>query len=266
MQLQSVLDAVESLWPQASKEDWDKPGLMVGDPASGCSKILLTVDITDEVLDEAITLGADLVISHHPMFLRGVHELAETGFRGANAAKAIRNSIAVFSAHTNADFQLNGVTASLARAIGLTRVSALDEQSGHGFIGKLEIPISLVEFASNIAKAIPSVAAGVKVAGDANRAVSKVAVLGGAGDSYLSLALSSGVDVYVTSDLRHHPAQDFIEQSKLQSGPALIDIAHWAAEWMWLDVARAELSKLLPDCEILVSDVNTDPWTFAVMQ
>ncbi len=266
MQLASVISHLDSLWPQSSKEDWDRPGLMLGDPGSDIKRILLSVDVTSEVLDQAIAVGANLIISHHPMFLRGVHDLAEDGFRGANAAKAIRAGIAVYSAHTNADFKEQGVTNSLARAMGLGNLRPMDEISGHGAIGELVTPKPLIEFASSIAKAIPAVAAGVKIAGDPERLVSRVAVLGGAGDSYLNHVLHAGIDVYVTSDLRHHPAQDFIEQSKLNGGPALIDIAHWAAEWMWLDVAAGQLSKLLGDCEILVSDINTDPWTFAVMQ
>lgn len=266
MQLHSVVQALDSIWPLSDKEDWDRPGLMLGRGDQQVAKILLSVDVTAEVIAQAIEVGADLIISHHPMFLRGVHDLAEIGFRGANAAMAIRNDIAVYSAHTNADFQEFGVTNSLARAIGLTKLQPMDLVTGHGAIGELGSELKLLEFARLIAKQLPAVAAGLKVAGDADRVVKKVAVLGGAGDSYLNLALSSDVDAYVTSDLRHHPAQDFKEQSKLAGGPALIDIAHWAAEWMWLDQAAEQLSKLLSDCEILVSDINTDPWDFAVMQ
>jgi putative NIF3 family GTP cyclohydrolase 1 type 2 len=82
----------------------------------------------------------------------------------------------------------------------------------------------------------------------------------------LGAVLSSGVDLYITSDLRHHPAQDFSQQSKLTDGPALMDIAHWAAEWVWLDAAKSQLESLVPQVEFVVSEINTDPWTFAVMQ
>jgi putative NIF3 family GTP cyclohydrolase 1 type 2 len=96
--------------------------------------------------------------------------------------------------------------------------------------------------------------------------ISKVAVLAGAGDGYLNAVAQSGADLYITSDLRHHPAQDFAEQGKIASGPALMDISHWAAEWVWLESAKAQLEKLNSQVEFVVSEINTDPWTFAVMQ
>ena len=117
-----------------------------------------------------------------------------------------------------------------------------------------------------MAKRIPAVAQGVKVSGDPERLISKVAVLAGAGDGYLTAVAQSDADLYITSDLRHHPAQDFAEQGKLGSGPALMDISHWAAEWVWLESAKSQLEKLNSQVEFVVSEINTDPWTFAVMQ
>jgi len=104
------------------------------------------------------------------------------------------------------------------------------------------------------------------VAGDSERLISRVGLVAGAGDGFLSIASQSGIDLFITSDLRHHPAQDFIEQSKLDAGPALLDIAHWAAEWVWLDQAAGQLSSMHRDVEFIVSDLRTDPWDFAVMQ
>jgi putative NIF3 family GTP cyclohydrolase 1 type 2 len=97
--------------------------------------------------------------------------------------------------------------------------------------------------------------------------VRRVALCGGAGDAFISEALSSGADVYVTSDLRHHPAQDARESATaIGSDLALIDISHWAAESLWLDVAAKELEKALPGVKFEVSDLRTDPWDFAVTQ
>jgi dinuclear metal center YbgI/SA1388 family protein len=250
----------------AAKEDWDRPGLMVGSPMQEIHKVLLSVDVTAEVLAEAAQSGIDLVISHHPMYLRGVHHLSEANFRGANTAFAIRNGIAVYSAHTNADFQPGGVTQSLAQALGLNDLRPLIPSNGHGAIGVLGQPMKLIDFARLVAKALPAVAGGVRVSGDPQRIVERIGVLAGAGDSYLDDALDSGVDVYLTSDLRHHPAQDFAAQSRIQDGPALVDVAHWAAEWLWLENAAKQVSSLVPELEVQISDLNTDPWTFAVMQ
>jgi putative NIF3 family GTP cyclohydrolase 1 type 2 len=99
----------------------------------------------------------------------------------------------------------------------------------------------------------------VRVAGDPDREVRRVAVCGGAGDFLLDRLATGDADVYLTSDLRHHPASEFLEQG----GPALVDVAHWAAEWTWLPVVRERLAEALGDTvEVRVSTTCTDPWTF----
>src|SRR5699024_8118520 len=109
--------------------------------------------------------------------------------------------------------------------------------SGIGRIGMLEAPLSLREFAERVAAQLPSTVSGVRVAGDADRLIQRVALLGGAGDSLLEHPLVRAADVYMTSDLRHHPAQESRELSAVSGGPALIDVAHWASESLWLDGA-----------------------------
>lgn len=266
MLLEKLISQFDLLWPPIDKEDWDKPGLMIGSPRQEINKVLLAVDVTRAVLEEANELGCQLVVSHHPMFMRGSYEFSEMGFKGANSVFAIKHDIAVFSAHTNADFQVGGVTQSLAKALGLENLLSTAETNGHVILGKTPQPIKLLDFARLVAKRIPAVAQGVKVAGDPERLISSVAVLAGAGDGYLAQVATTSADLYITSDLRHHPAQDFSEQSNLINGPALMDIAHWAAEWVWLDSAKSQLEKLDSQVEFVVSEINTDPWTFAVMQ
>lgn len=143
--------------------------------------MLLTVDVTSEVLREAVELGCQLIVSHHPMFLRGAFEFSDLGFKGANSSFAIRNNLAVFSAHTNADFQVDGVTQSLAKALGLQKLSPLATANNHVVIGQTPKALTLLDFARSVAKRIPAVAQGVKVSGDPERLISKVAVLAGAG-------------------------------------------------------------------------------------
>jgi putative NIF3 family GTP cyclohydrolase 1 type 2 len=97
--------------------------------------------------------------------------------------------------------------------------------------------------------------------------VSKVAVSGGAGDSFISAAQASGADVFVTADLRHHPAQDAKEYALVARSPmALIDVSHWASEWLWLDVAAEILAKEFSNIQFVVSQIRTDPWDFIVTQ
>lgn len=265
MLLSDLIKTFDDLWPPHTAEEWDRVGLVVGNPNQDVRKVLLSVDVTDEVVSEAIAQGANLLLVHHPILLRPVHDLSELTLKGNLISKAVRGSLAIFSAHTNADVAKDGVSQSLAKALGLRNLVALDEISGAGVVGKVD-KTTLLEFARNAAKVLPSVAQGIKVSGDPNREIGSVALVAGAGDSYLQLAQQSQVDLFITSDLRHHPAQDFAEQSKLVNGPALMDISHWAAEWIWLEAAAAVLSKKQPAVEFKVCELRTDPWDFAVMQ
>lgn len=265
MTLSNLLASFEKLWPKESAEDWDRPGLMVGNPSQEINKVLLAVDVTSEVIDQAIQTGCQLLLTHHPMLQRGVHELGELTLKGNLVAKAIKSGLAIFSAHTNADIAQGGVSQSLAQALELRNLAPLDAVSGHGIVGDVH-EIKLIDYARKISRAIPATAQGIRVAGDSEKLISRVGLVAGAGDSFLGMASLAGIDLFITSDLRHHPAQDFIEQSKLTDGPALIDIAHWAAEWVWLDQAAAQLAGIHRDVEFIVSDLRTDPWDFAVMQ
>jgi len=265
MTLSELIQVFERLWPKSSAEEWDRPGLMVGNPSQAVSKVMLSVDVTSDVLEEAIEQGCNLLLVHHPLLLRGVFELSEISLKGNLVSKAIRSNLAIYSAHTNADVAEGGVSQSLARAIGLNHQVRFDQEGGHGIVGTIE-PIRLVDFARNLSKSIPATAAGLKIAGDPEKLVSKIGLVAGAGDSFLSKAINTDIDVFITSDLRHHPAQDFIEQAKLIGGPALIDISHWAAEWVWLDQAANQLRSETSGVEFLVTDLRTDPWDFAVMQ
>ena len=268
--VKDIVAAAEKHWPVAGAEEWDRPGLTVGSMDAQVTKVLLSVDVTAELIADAKAGGFDLVISHHPFLLRGVDSLAENSNKGSILSEAIRSGIALYSAHTNADITATGVSATLAQAFGLQDAMSLSpagESLGHGRIGRLQAPMKLVDFARQIAKVLPATAAGLKVSGDSELEVRTVALCGGAGDSFLKDALASDADVFVTSDLRHHPTQDALEDAKAKGKPfAIIDISHWAAESLWLDVAAKELSIAVPGVKFVVSDLRTDPWDFAVTQ
>ncbi len=112
---------------------------------------------------------------------------------------------------------------------------------------------------------LPATAQGVRVAGEYDRPGRAVALCEGAGDSLLQDPAVLAADVYVTSDLRHHPASEAREAARLGRGPALIDVSHWASEWLWLDVAAAQLRTALPGVTVTVSELRTDPWDFAIV-
>lgn len=270
VRVSEIIAAAESLWPQAGADEWDRPGLVAGAFHQEVKKVLLSVDVTSELLDDAVSGGIDLIVSHHPFLLRGVTSLSEGSAKGSVLAKAIRSNVALFAAHTNADITSTGVSATLASAIGLTHSEPLvvtAGANGHGRIGKVADPIKLVDFARAIARVLPATSGGIRVAGDPERLIQTVALCGGAGDSFVGAALDAGADVYVTSDLRHHPAQDALENASASGKHfALIDISHWAAESLWLKVAAKELEKAVPGVKFEVSDLRTDPWDFAVTQ
>lgn len=268
--LAEVLAVAEELWPRSGASEWDAPGLVTGDPAATVSSIRLSVDAVAATVDEAIEAGADLLIAHHPLLLRGVTTLAEDRYKGAMVARLIRAGCALLSAHTNADVVESGTSAVLASRLGLVDavpiVPGESPTRGLGRVGRLERPVTLGRLASMLAELLPATANGVRVAGDFEQPVRSVALCGGAGDSLLSEPAVVGADVYITSDLRHHPASEARENARIAGGPALIDVSHWASEWLWLESAAHELRAALPGVSVSVSDVRTDPWDFVVMQ
>lgn len=264
VKLKQLLENLEALWPLASADEWDKPGLSVGSRSQQIKRVLLTVDVTSSVIQEASEKQCELVISHHPLLLRGVTELTQESLKGQIVQLAIKNDIAIYSAHTNADKSEQGTAFAIADSIGLQNLMVLDDQSGHGLTGELKSAESLISFATRLAKRIPAVAAGVKVAGNPEQLVRTIGIAPGAGDAFLGVALQKELDVFITSDLRHHPAQDYIESPG--GSRALIDISHWAAESLWLPLAQAQINRLHPELEVLISELRTDPWNFAVMQ
>ncbi len=274
--LADVVAALEDVYPTSWAAPWDRVGLAVGDPADRVAKVLFAVDPVEAVVDEAVTWGADLVVTHHPLMLRGVHGVAADTPKGRIVHRLIRAGIALYTAHTNADTAAPGVSDALARAVGLTGplrplepdAADPDGRRGIGRVGALDAPMTLRDFAARVAAGLPATAPGIRAAGDLDRIVTDVAVSGGAGDSLLDAARAAGVDAFVTSDLRHHPASEFTERP---GAPALVDVPHFAGEWPWLADGAAALSdslvrRLGPDAanvETRVSTTVTDAWSQA---
>ena len=266
--LAEVRRVTEHLWPAHTAEPWDRVGLVSGDPQEPVQRILFAVDAVAATVNEAIEWGADVLVTHHPLLLRGVHSVAGDTAKGALLTRLIRANCALIAAHTNADIPPGGVSDALAQAFGLEQAQPIvpgeRPESGLGRVGDLREPCTLAAFAERIAATLPETVSGVRVAGDPLRQIARVALLGGAGDSLLDDPLVRGADVYVTSDLRHHPAQESLELSAVTGGPALIDVSHWAAESLWLSAAAKRIAAELPGVECRVSTLRTDPWTFQV--
>lgn len=261
-----IVAILDRYFPPRLAEEWDAPGLSVGDPTAPVERVLFAVDPVMTVANEAADWSATMLVTHHPLMLRGVTSVATNTAKGAVVHRLILAGCALYSAHTNADAASPGVADALAEAIGLidTRPlvpDAAEPALGTGRVGVLAAPATLRQFAQAVADALPATAPGVRVAGDLDALIRTVAVLGGSGGSFLEAASAADVDAYVTADLRHHPASEARELALLTDGrPALVDVSHFASEWLWLAAAAKRLSAEA-GVVTLVSTLNTDPWT-----
>ncbi|OZG50002.1 Nif3-like dinuclear metal center hexameric protein [Bombiscardovia coagulans] len=297
LSLAEVVKVLECLYPLSYAEDWDYPGLVVGDPDWSVNRIYCAVDPTLEIVEEAIESGAQLLVCHHPLFFRSVHEISGKGVHGAIVNRLIQAQCGLWVGHTNADAAMRGVAQAAADAMGLVDqhplqivqkdtddwhvLHGLDGEVGLGRVGRLRRPMSLRDCAGLVASLLPPTQVGVQVAGDPDASVQTVAVLPGSGDSMFDAVRASGVDVYVTSDLRHHPVTDVREQAqyeaqlRFQSGgdtqarPMLINTPHSAIESLWFTYAKYDIPEAVKKAtgqtiEIEVTKHSSDPWTFVL--
>ncbi|GAA2550510.1 dinuclear metal center YbgI/SA1388 family protein [Neomicrococcus aestuarii] len=271
--LQQIMDGIEQLWPASLAESWDAVGLVAGRPDQEIRKIIWVVDPSLPVVEDAVQRGADLIISHHPLMLKPVNGVSALTPKGRVIHTLIENQCALLTAHTNGDSAVGGVSDVLADILGLEECVPLTQatgglpEEGIGRVGYLVSPTTLGDFAGKVYGILPKVAGGVRVSGPRDAIVSRVAICGGAGDSLFDAVRSANADVYVTADLRHHPALE-AKEATLDGRPYLVDVSHFASEWMWLPAAAQSLINYAEDSgwdvEIMVSNVNSDPWDFCL--
>jgi dinuclear metal center YbgI/SA1388 family protein len=272
LSLREIVAALERLYPPHTAASWDRVGLVSGDLDQSISLVHFAVDPTLAVIEQARTAGADLLVTHHPLLLHGVHSVATTTAKGASVTALIVNEIALYVAHTNADVASPGVCDALADACALVDVEPLEvvggtARPGSGRVGTLPSPLTLRAFVEQLSIPLPKAAGGIRVAGPADALVSRVAVLGGAGDGFFDAVRASGADVYVTADLRHHAALEAREEAR-GGTPYLVDAGHWATEWLWLQSACSELLRELggrgTSLNTYICTLRTDPWDFVI--
>lgn len=267
-----IQNQLQQFYPAHLAENWDKNGLIVGNPKQEVHRILLAIDPVPETVAEAITGNYDLLLTHHPLFLRGIHFLNTETHKGKMVTDLIKHDIALLNAHTNADSAARGVAWALAQAVGLNHSEPFETKDtdetgkprGLGRIGKLPQPVTLEHFAHTVANALPAgphgIFVGVPAGENLSKTIQTVAVSGGSGDSFLDTVASLGADVYVTADLRHHPAQDHLNATQT----ALISGSHWATEWLWLPALANDLSNAAQahgvGLQIDISTQVTEPW------
>ncbi|MET0417679.1 MAG: Nif3-like dinuclear metal center hexameric protein [Actinoplanes sp.] len=259
-----MVNALDRRYPRDWAESWDRVGLVLGDLDGTVRRVLCVVDCVPETVDQALTEGVDLIVAHHPLLLKPVSSIAPDTYKGRIIHRLIRGDVALYAAHTNADTANPGVSDALAARLGLTGLRPLVPATGAaegggrglGRVGELPEQMTLSELTGFAAARLPLTTAGIRSAGDPEQVIRTLAVCGGAGDSFLADARRAGVDAYLCADLRHHPVSEHLADG----GPALLDVAHWASERPWLD----ELAEWLRGefaIDVVVSDLDTDPWT-----
>ena len=220
-----IAKIMSEMVPARLAEDWDNVGLQVGHNEKEVRIILCALDFSAEVLEQAVQLHADIIVTHHPAIFRGVKQLTDLDWRTALLLEAARHDIAVYSAHTNLDSVAGGVNDVLANLLELNNVEGFSEEDtlqGIGRIGALKEATDLDAFAEKVKRVLKLQHVTVVPAG---RKVHKVAVCGGSGMDFLDYAVQAGADTYVTGDVKYHDAQD--AQGKHIN---LIDATHQATE------------------------------------
>ena len=254
LKAQEIIDFFNNWAPQPYAEDWDNVGLILGDPTQQVKKILVALDATNAVVDEAIAGNFDFLITHHPIIYNPISRITTSDIIGNKIIKLLKNGIGCFCAHTNLDKAVGGVSDCLARKIGLENTTPLipdaDDSIGIGRVGFLPSEICFLEFFLQLKKTLGMDL--LRFCGDEKKPVRKIALCGGdgSGNRYVEAAIKQNCDVYITGDLRYHSAQDAVEQ-----GLSLVDITHYAGEVLIVDEIVSQLANSFGSCnvEILAS-------------
>ncbi len=251
-----IIKIFESMYPKNLAYDWDNVGLQVGSLHKDVNSILLTLDVTKEVIDEAIEQQVDMIVVHHPLIFSPINSINTDTYRGKQIEKLIKHDITLYVAHTNFDISNKGMNLILANLLHLKNQKILDyttENEGLGRIG--EIDQCDMQFAIDYVKKTFQVK-NARFIGNINKKVTKIAISGGSGSSNIYNAKRMGADLYVTGDLSYHHAHDV-----LAIGLNALDIGHNIEKFF-----VSELKSILKDAgitsNILVSKIDTNPYKF----
>ena len=243
--VQQIYETLCSLAPLELQLDFDNAGFLVGRSDTPVERVLLALDVTPCVIDEALEKGARLIVSHHPVIFDPVRSITERTPEGLRLLRLIENGLSVISMHTNLDIADGGINDVLIRALGAEPVAALDE-NGCGRIGVLPQETTLADFLARCRAALP--AKGLRYL-DAQRPVHRLAVMGGSGADSIACAAALGCDTFVTADVKYH---DF--QYALDLGINLIDADHFGTEQLVIPALQQKLQQAHPELAFLVSE------------
>ena len=245
MLLREIINSIESVAPRSAQEEWDNSGMQVGDTEREISSVLLTTDITEDVVNEAIMLDCQLIVSHHPLLFHGLKQVCGQTPQARVVELAIKNDIAIYSAHTNLDSVPGGINTRLAEKLGLEGISEL-AVSGLGAIGRLKNPMRYEDFIAYVRDVLKCTY--VRYTRAKKEMVETVALCGGSGAEFIETAIEQGADVYLTADCKYHEFQD------ADGRIGLVDIDHWISERHAREIFRDIIKPLGVDCFISKAD------------
>lgn len=244
MKCEDVIAIMEKLAPIELAEQWDNSGFCIGDKNQQIKRIVISLDVIDSVIEEAIALKADMIITHHPLILfQKIKSITSDTPLGNRIIKLIQNHISVYSAHTNLDIAFGGTNDTLAELAGLQDIKILEEtlhteknSFGIGRIGQLSQETKFGSFAEFFKKKIGLDS--MRIVGDSSKTIRKVAICTGSGFDYMKTAKQQGADVFITADIKFHEAQKAVENNI-----CLIDATHYASEVIIVSVLKEYIEK-----------------------
>lgn len=255
MKVKELTDYLNRHYSEKAAEEWDNVGLLVGDEEQEISHVFLALDATQGTIAEAISCGADMIVTHHPMIFSGIKKINNRTDTGRKVITLIQNHISYYAMHTN--FDILGMADLSARYLGLTDCQVLsvtgeDENGpvGLGRVGSLPRPLSLETAAVYVKEALSL--GDVRFYGEPETRIARVAVCTGSGKSLIKDVLSSGADAYVTGDIDYHTALDAVAE-----GLAIIDAGHYGTEYIFADAMKRELRGAFPALKISTASVKS---------
>ena len=254
MKVKDIIKVIEDFAPLSIQEGWDNSGLCIGSPEAEVNGILLALDCTPELVDEAIACGADMIVTHHPLIFSGLKKITPDDMVGEAVFKAIKAGISIYAAHTNADKVIAGVSGAMAAKLGLQNVEILSEDgdgTGLGVVGELPQPMTAQQMLEVVKDrfALKTVKASKPLEGE----IRKVALCGGSGGSLISAAKAAGAQLYISGDISYH---NFFTPE----GFMLMDIGHYESEIEIVDILFSLITKKFPTFAVRITqNINSNP-------
>ena len=245
--VKDVTKVIEDFAPLSIQEGWDNSGLCIGSPDAPVTSVLLGLDCTPELVDEAIECGADMIVTHHPLIFSGLKKISPEDQVGEAVIKAIKAGISIYAAHTSADKVIAGVSGAMAARLGLQNVSILDEDgegTGLGVVGDLPQPLSAADAVALVKERFSLKA--MRTSRPVQGKISRVAMCGGSGGSLIKAAAASGAQLYISGDISYH---NFFTRE----GFMIMDIGHYESEIEIVDILFSLLRKKFPTFAVRIT-------------